>query len=59
MRTQTFGEQVAARVGGSVSAGEVLGAISPRFVPSQFFDIYATHQDPAIAQILANVVPTP
>jgi succinoglycan biosynthesis transport protein ExoP len=55
MRTRSFGQLVAQEMGDGTTAGEVLGAISTRYVEdTQFFRISATHANPEKAQKLAN-----
>jgi capsular exopolysaccharide synthesis family protein len=55
MRTRSFGQLVAQEMGDGTTAGEVLGAISTRYVEdTQFFRISATHANPEKAQKLAD-----
>ncbi|MBC8449565.1 MAG: polysaccharide biosynthesis tyrosine autokinase [Chloroflexi bacterium] len=55
MRTRSFASLVVQEMESPMSEGEILGALSTRYVPdTQFYKISATHADPQKAQALAN-----
>ncbi len=55
MRTRSFANLVAQELESPMSEGEILAALSTRYVPdTQFFRISATYTDPQQAQVLAN-----
>ena len=55
MRLSWFGEAVAAELGQDIPVDEVLNALSAQYLrDTQLFRVTATHQDPELAQAIAN-----